>query len=310
MSSFEDTLRALATHEKLKPSQIKHLSGLASEQLRQVRGVWATMNDFERMNLVATLRRYASEDNLLDFDAVYGIALDDANGDVRRVAVNSIAGEDNTGLLRKLLELCSSDPEETVRASAAERLAGFAYEAEVGTLPEEEAREIERVLLERAQSETEGLNVRAQALASVGYFSTEAVRSELRRALTRSGLLIAAIRGIGRNIDPVWTPVLVEQMGSSDAAVRREAAEAAADYEDTLDALAELVDDPVTSVKLAAISSLGKIGGSEAKDILVYCYESPDPVVKKAARAALRELETDEDVLGTAGPEPDDDEED
>lgn len=308
MASFEETLNALSDHQKLKPSQMRTLSGLASEQLRQLRGVWSTIPDPERMNLLAGLRRQAEEDSLADYNLIYGIAMEDPNSDVRRVAVSAIKGDDNVALLSTLLELCAADPEETVRAAAAERLAGFAYEAEVGNLPAESASKMERVLLDRVQSETESLNVRAQALASVGYFSTEAVRSELRRALTRPGLQIAAIRAIGRNIDPEWTQTLVEMMSSEDPAVRREAAEASADYEDTVGALADLVDDNVIGVRLAAISSLGQIGGAEAKDVLIYCYESEDPTIKKAATAALRTLETEEDPLGTAGPEWQDDE--
>lgn len=303
MPSFDDTLEALAAHQRLRPSQIKQLSGLGSEQLRQLRGVWSTLPDPERMNLLANLRRHAEEDAITDFDAIYEAAMEDPNGDVRRVAVSAVLGNLNLGILEKLLALCSSDSDEIVRAAASERLGGFAYEAEVGTVPERFARRIESVLLERVQSETEATNVRAQALASVGYFSTEAVRSEIRRALTREPLRIAAIRAMGRNIDPEWTEVLTEQMGSDDATIRQEAAEACADYEDAVDALTDLVDDPVVSVRLAAISSLGKIGTTEAKDALIYCFESEDPVIKKAATAALREIEAAEEPLATAGPE-------
>lgn len=141
--------------------------------------------------------------------------------------------------------------------------------------------------------------MRASALASVGYFSTEAVRQEIQRALTRSGLLLPAIRAIGRNLDPAWTPILIEQMGSPDDAVRREAAEAAADYEDTVAALSELVDDLDHSVRLAAIASLGSIGGPEAREVLVYCFESEDPEIQEAASRALQAIEETEDPLGS-----------
>lgn len=308
MASFEDTLKALAAHQRLKPSQMKQLSGLASEQLRQFRGVWSMMQDAERMTLMASLRRHARDDSLADYDAIYLAAMDDPNGDVRRVAVSAVACDDNPVLLDRLLKLCESDEEETVRAAAAERLAGFAYQAETGTFSDNAAREIERVLLGRVTSDTEGTSVRALALASAGFISSDAVRAELKKGVDDPAFRIAALRGMGRNISPEFTEVLVEQMGSEDPAVRREAAEASADYEDTVEALGELVDDPELEVRLAAISSLGKIGGPEAKDVIVYCIESRDPAIKKAASAALREIETQEDVLGSAGPEWGDDE--
>jgi HEAT repeat protein len=312
MPSFEDTIGALAAHQRLKPRQMQQLSGLGSEQLRQMSGVWSSMADPERMNLLAGLKRHAEDNALADYDAIYGLAMDDANADVRRVAVSAIADNQSLSLLERLLEMCSSDPEEMVRAATAERLGGFACEAEVGTFPEETARQIESVLVDRVRSETEALNVRCQALASAGYFSTEEVRNEVHKALPRAGLRIAAIRAIGHNLAPEWTPVLAEQMASEDPGIRREAAEAAAAYEDAVDALSDMVDDPVISVQLAAISSLGKIGGAEAKDILIFCFESEDPVIKKAATAALREMESVEDPLASAGPEWDkeEDEED
>ncbi len=309
MPGFEDTIEALVAHQRLKPSQIRQLSGLASEQLRQLRGVWSTLPDPERMNLLASLRRHAEENTLTDFDAIYQTAMDDPNGDVRRVAVTAVLGNRDLGILAKMLELCASDPDEIVRATAADRLGGFAFEAEAGSLPDEMASQIERVLLERVQSETEAPNVRAQALTSVGYFSTEQVRQEIRRALARETLRVAAIRAIGHNLDPEWTEVLTEQMASRDPAIRQEAAEAAADYDEAVDALTDLVDDPVVGVRLAAISSLGKIGSVEARDALIYCFESDDPVIKKAATEALREIESIGDPLATAGPEWDDQDE-
>ncbi len=300
-TTFQEVLDALAAHQRMMPSQTKLLSGLGSRESEQLAAVWSGLPDPERLRLLATLRRQAEEGHLLDFGAVYQMAMSDPNADVRRLAVIASGQDERPQLLPRLLELCARDPDEMVRGAAAERLAAFAYEAEVGGISDGDGREIERVLLERVQSETESPNVRAAALASVGYFSTEPVRAEVRRALTRESLRIAAIRAIGRNCDPVWTSELVQQMGSRDPAIRREAAEAAADYEDTVAALSDLADDPDLSVRLAAISSLGTIGGPEAYEVLVYCYENPDPAIKKAAVDALREIEESEDPLGTLG---------
>jgi len=302
MPTFDETLRALAAHQRLRRGQTKQLSDLGTQQIEELRAVWVSMPDRERLNLLATLRREAEENSLMDFDAIYLMAMDDPNADVRRLAIAASVDDESTDLLEKLLRLCGQDPDVMVRGAAAERLGRFALDAELGNLPEEDGRQIERVLLERVRSETEEISVRAAALASAGYFSTEAVRAEIGRALTRAGLRLAAIRAIGRNIDPMWTRTLTELMESDDPVVRREAALAAADYEDAVDALVDLVDDPDTTVRLAAISSLGQIGGPEAKDALIYCFESADPAIRKAAESALAEMEAAEDPLGTVGP--------
>jgi HEAT repeat protein len=308
MPTYEEALKALANHQRLKPSQTKQFTNLGSNQIEQFKAVWSTLPDPERISFLANLKKMAEENVLVDFNAIYELATEDPNADVRRVAIGASIDDQSPVLLSRLLYLCANDPEAVVRQAAAERLEGFAYEAEVGNLPDDEARRIEAVLLERVQSETEEKGVRAAALSSVGYFSTEKVRAEIRRALTRPDLKIPAIRAIGRNIDPVWTKTLEEQMGSDDPAIRREAAEAAANYENTVDALADLVDDPVLQVRLAAINSLGQIGGAEARDVLIYCYESSDPTMREAAANALEEIEATEDPLGSLGtPYGDDD---
>lgn len=301
MASFEETLRALAGHQRLQPNQITQLSGLASEQMRQLRETWASLSDPERMTLLAGLRRRAEEDTLVDFDRIYEMAMDDPNADVRRVAISGIIDDLSASALEKLLRLCALDSDEVVRAAAAERLGDFAYQAEVGGFSEERAREIERVLLERAQSETEATVVRVAALTSAGYLSTEPVRDEIERAITRAPFRIAAIRAIARNIDPVWAPVLAQQMGSEDPAIRLEAAEAASEYEEAVEALSDLVDDLVRAVRLTAIASLGKIGTPEARDTLIYCYESADSEIREAAAEAMRVADEAEDPLGSLG---------
>ena len=308
MPTFEESLNALAAHQRLKRSQTKQFSDLSPKQLEQFKTVWNSLPDPERINILATLKKHAEEDMLVDFDAIYEMAIEDANADVRRVAIGASVDDQSPELLSLLLKHCANDPEAIVRQAAAERLGGFAYEAEVGTLPEEDARRIESALLERVQSETEEKAVRGAALSSVGYFSTERVRVEIQRALARPELRISAVRAIGRNIDPIWNRTLEEQMGSEDPAIRREAAEAAANYEDTVETLANLVDDPELAVRLAAIRSLGEIGGAEAHDVLIYCYESSDPTMRAAAADALAEMEAAEDPLGSLANSQDDEE--
>ncbi|MHB1159303.1 MAG: HEAT repeat domain-containing protein [Chloroflexota bacterium] len=305
MPSFKETLEAMAANRRLTPPQTKQLSGLRRDQLQQFSAAWSGLPDRARMTLLATLRQNAEEDSLVDFDAIYEMAIEDPNADVRRLAIGASVDDTSAELLKRLLDICLHDPDETVRAAAADRLGGFALEAELGDRSEEDARDIQRVLLDRAQSETETTSVRAAALASVGYLSTEEVRSEIRRAITRSGLRLAAIQAMGRNIDPIWTESLVQQMGSEDPAVRREAALAAADYEDTVETVADLVDDPDGSVRLAAVASLGQIGGPVAREALVYCYESADPAIQEAAAEALAAIEAAEHPLGSLADDED-----
>lgn len=56
----------------------------------------------------------------------------------------------------------------------------------------------------------------------------------------------------------------------------------------------ELVNDPDTDVQLAAIQTLGKIGGTETKECLEHCLNNPSDVIRQAAEQALHGLEVAE----------------
>lgn len=305
MTNFKDTLDALAAHQRMRRHFLQQLTDLSTPQLQQLRAVWSSLPDPERINLLAILRRQTEGDALLDFDAVYEMAMEDPNSDVRRMAIAAAVDDESQSFMDRLIDLVATDPDPMVRTAAADRLETFALDAEVGKLPEEEGRRVEKALLDRVKSETEDTSVRSAALASLGYFSSAEVRAEIERALTRSGLKTAALRAIGRSIDPEWTDTLKESMGSDDPEIRREAAIAAADYEDTVAGLGDLVDDPDKSVRMAAIASLGQIGGPEVRDILDYCYESPDPEIRKAAAAAMDEIDAAESPLESIPPHDD-----
>jgi HEAT repeat protein len=51
------------------------------------------------------------------------------------------------------------------------------------------------------------------------------------------------------------------------------------------------------AVQLAAISSLGSVGGALASQALHKCLESEDEAVEEAANEALRQIEFDEGPL-------------
>ena len=56
-----------------------------------------------------------------------------------------------------------------------------------------------------------------------------------------------------------------------------------------------MVDDPEMDVRLAAIEALGRIGGDEAREALLYVAESGDEEIRAAAERALEDLEATED---------------
>ncbi len=56
-------------------------------------------------------------------------------------------------------------------------------------------------------------------------------------------------------------------------------------------------NNPDTEVRLAAIQALGRIGGSEAKQVLTRCLRDPSKAIREMATEALNELELGKDPL-------------
>ena len=81
--------------------------------------------------------------------------------------------------------------------------------------------------------------------------------------------------------------------------MRYEAAEACGELgeEDAVPHLSRLIHDLDSQVSLSAIAALGKIGGSEAEDILRECLTHSDEHIRQAAGEALEELGFEKDPL-------------
>jgi len=59
----------------------------------------------------------------------------------------------------------------------------------------------------------------------------------------------------------------------------------------------DMLDDPNMAVRLAAIRSLGQIGGDEAREGLIYAVEDKREQIRTAAKAAIEALDAGEDPL-------------
>ena len=65
--------------------------------------------------------------------------------------------------------------------------------------------------------------------------------------------------------------------------------------EEVVPSVGELVADPDTDVRLAAIRALGEIGGSKARECLAGCLQTSNELIRETAEQALYELEAWED---------------
>lgn len=298
---FAQALADVAEGRGPSSSNLAGLSHLLPEQQARFRAAWQSLGERERLALIDTLHREEAEALRLDFNVVYRLGMADDSGEVRRRAIEAVVEDDSEALLDLLLDRVVRDDEPEVRTVAARALGPFAQRAELGDLPTKTTDRVQRTLLETVHRPGERIDVRAAALASVGYLSADPVRDELAVGAADDELRLDALRAMGHSADARWLSTLTGYFDDPDDALRQAAATAAGEIGDevAVPGLTELIDDPAQPVRLAAIAALGEIGGGEARDALIYALEDKRESVRAAAAAALEELDFFEDPLGT-----------
>jgi hypothetical protein len=293
-------LRAVEARGELAPEEIQALAHLDRDELARLRFVWDGLDSGHRIGLLNRLHQWESGNPRLEFNGIYRLGLYDEDANVRRTAIRSVVEDRAPELLAKLSQLASDDPDEVVREAAVEGLAPFALRAELGELHQSDAELVERVLFALLDRVDQPTAIRGAALASLGYLDTVKVAEEIQAAFDDPALQQSAVRAMGRSANPTWLDSLRMEASNESPAMRAEVARAAGEMADerTVAFVADMVDDPVIDVRLAAITALGQIGGEHSREALIYALEDKHEVIRDAAEAALNELEQDEDPFG------------
>lgn len=297
-----DLLAELRDAKKRTPaSRIAQLSGLAGPDLLLFRSTWEGLAVEQRRDLLQRLEELAEDSPELIFDPIFLLALGDADKDIRLGAIEGLTDNRERGTLELLLRLLSQDPEEEVRAAAAQALGTFALMAALGELRPARAEQLAGALLAAARSTKEPLEVRRRALESVAAIAGAEVKSLIRQAYYEGEEKekASALHAMGRSLDPEWAPLLVEELESANPEFRYEASTALGEMalEEAVEPLTRALDDEDFQVQLGAIQALGQIGGPEAKAALQGALRHEDERLSEAAKEALAELVEDQEPL-------------
>lgn len=279
---------------------LKILSDLGPEQSAQFRRHWRSIPAERRLEIVHELGAL-TEDNLdLDFRAVFACCLDDADAEVRVAAIEGLWEDNRPATMRRLLDLLA-DSDSSVRAAAALGLSRFAYQAEMGELQADDARRLQRRLLDMAADPEQGIEARRRAVEGLGYFANSPeAQTEIGQAYAHPEQMMreSAVVAMGRSMRPTWYPYIERELGSRSPALRYEAARAVgelgAEGQAMVAGLIALVDDDDLEVALAAIWALGQVGGEHARRVLRRIARSNDAARRQAAVDALEELALDD----------------
>jgi len=284
----------------LSESSLAELSELDCPELAALAEAWQDITPEHRRDIVARLVGAANDNIALDFRAVFRFCLRDPIAEVRKEAVRGLWESEEPSLIEPLVELMETDSSEAVQAEAACALGRFALLAEHGALDSDHSVRVARALLAMANDDTRPVEVRQRALEAVSPLSLPEVYAAIMDGYEGKDdrLRLSSIRAMGGSCDPSWVPVLLQELGSTDADMRREAAEALGEIEeeDTIPQLSELIYDDDIEVQLATIRALGNIGGVEARESLKQCLDDPSEAVSRAAEEAIQRLVDREDM--------------
>ncbi|MBN2304265.1 MAG: HEAT repeat domain-containing protein [Anaerolineae bacterium] len=267
------------------------LSDLMGEYLDQFRAVWPGLLVERRRQLIARLVDTAETNFELDFSTIIHPALDDADLEVRKNAVEGVLEDSPNRVIERLMKIAQDDPFSEVRAAAARALGQFVLKGELGKLPAALNIRLQDTVLALYRNTNEDLDVRRRALEAVGNCGREGVSDLIREAYyaDEQPMRASAVFAMGRSCDDVWAPQVMDELISEHPEMRYEAARAAGELElrRALPRLAELaIAEEDTEIREMAIWALGEIGGDLANKVLTQL-------------AALAD-ETDDDELADA----------
>ncbi len=284
-------------------AHLYELSGLEPAEVEEIRPVWHRLPVRTRRELLVTLVEVAESDFEADFGAVFRMALEDVDAEVRETAIEGLWEDEDIRLVPRLIACLQGDPAPNVRAAAATSLGRFILLGELQKIRPEPYREAYEALLTACRSPRETLEVRRRALESLAYVGEEEVSDLISQAYSHpeEKMRVSAVFAMGRSADERWAAHVMEELLSPSPEMRYEAARACGELglEEAVSTLIELIDDVDAEVREAAIWALGQIGSEEARDALRRCVRTEDEAMRDAAREALREWEFLYGDLGT-----------
>jgi HEAT repeat protein len=214
-----------------------------------------------------------------DPEAVDGLLklIRDEDASVRQAAVNALNSLTLSSIAKRIIPLLH-DPDPNVRESAVKIAGYFGYRESAGALLDLSADPDERV--------------RIAVIEHLPFVEDERVLDVLVHALKgeTSSVRAAAARALGNMDGPEVVPRLIEGLADEDVWVRYFSARALGRLrsEESVEPLKRVVgEEKFNHVRIAALDSLGKIGGHRIAEIVAGLVRDEDPDVAHAAEIAL-----------------------
>ncbi|MBK8899926.1 MAG: HEAT repeat domain-containing protein [Anaerolineaceae bacterium] len=294
---FAEVLVELFEAEPLPIAELYRLSDMQPEDMETFDAGWTAVPDERRQVIVRHLADIAEDNFLVDFSPIFIRGFNDPVADVRVASLDGLWDTTDLKLIPPITGLLQNDPDERVQVAAAGALGHFVLMAEWGQLPERILPGLIDTLLARYDHEKTADPVRRVVLEALGPAGHPRVNQLIEDAYENGdqAMQVSAVFAMGGTADRRWSATVMSEMESPYEDMRAEAARAAGAIgnSDFVERLAELAYDEDVAVRLAAIYSLGQIGGDEVQRILAEMLDDPeveeDDEVMEAVEEAMEE---------------------
>ncbi len=291
---------------KLGSKQLVGLTDLSPADLTLFAATWAGLAPSRRLGLLTGLTDLAQDNVELNFDAVFKLALDDEEGEVRVAAVRGLYEYQGTDLIPILIAFLRDDADAGVRMEGAIALGRYALASELDRLSVEDAGAVRQALTDAVRDGDQDDMVRAKAIEALGALSDEEAQNLIESTYREDSLWlkVGAVDAMGRSADEGWLPVVIREMTNRAPQMRHAAAFAAGEI-GSEEAISHLVDvaaeDPDREVQLAAVHALGEIGGRHAKVALQGLLYRGDDDLREAIEEAMAQAALADDPITGLG---------
>lgn len=297
---FQQLLDALVDETTpFHPRFLYRLSDLDEADLARLEAVWPTVPAWRRKAVMEDVEQLGETNTIVSFEALSRYALKDESPGVRLLAVHALWEYDNPDLIPVLSRMAVEDPDQEVRAAAANGLGIYVYQGELEELDADTLRRIEDLLLQILDGK-DSVYVRRRALESLGFSSREEVEAKIESAFQSKDRewQASALFAMGRSANERWAPQVLQMLDNLYPAIRMEAARAAGELElhEAVPTILELLEDPDEGVRSASIWSLSQIGGQGVREELELLFETAEEDEADYIEEALENLTFTEGV--------------
>ena len=297
--SLDETLSKLNTLkdslQEFDENILSELSGINPLEMNKFQDWWESLNELHKLTLIEKINTIAEENFELEFYEILYFALRDKNPDIRKESLNGLWECEDYRIGDAASDILLEDKEESVRIESTKLLRNFCYLIKNGKISGRISEKIINSINFVLANNSMNSELWRRTLESTACFNTASINDYINDAYNSQEMLLtsSAIYAMGETDNIEWLNTVITETYNDLPEIRYESAIALGKLgnETVLPNIKELLNDEDIQVQNCAIESLGIIGGSVAKKMLL-SIPKDIPEIKDSLELALENLES------------------